>query len=393
MFHNGGTTPVDTETVSVSGNGTYTTPTGFTLPSTGTATGTYQWDAIYSGDPNNSAANDTNSLNEQVTVSLASPTIITAPSPTTVTLGPTAVTLNDAADLKGAFHATGTITFTLFHNGGTTPVDSEMVAVTGNGTYTTPTGYTLPTSGTVTGTYLWHATYSGDGNNDVASDVNNSTERVTVSAASPTLSTTPDPTTVTLGPNPVTLTDKATLEGGSDPTGTITFTLFHNGGTTSVHTETVTVSGNGTYTTPTGFTLPSTGATTGAYQWDATYSGDTNNATANDTGSADERVAVSRREPHAEHHARPDHGHARPQPGNADRYGHAGARLQSDGRDHLHTVPQWRHNAGIQRHGERDQRQRPLHVDGLPPAKHRHGKWHLPVGRDLQRRRQQRGRE
>ena len=36
---------MDTETVAVNGNGTYTTPTGYTLPTTGTVTGTYQWDA------------------------------------------------------------------------------------------------------------------------------------------------------------------------------------------------------------------------------------------------------------------------------------------------------------------------------------------------------------
>ncbi len=39
------------------------------------------------------------------------------------------------------------------------------MTVSGNGTYTTPTGYTLPTTGTVTGTYQWNATYSGDTNN------------------------------------------------------------------------------------------------------------------------------------------------------------------------------------------------------------------------------------
>ena len=97
-----------------------------------------------------------------MTVSAASPTITTAPNPTTVTLGTTAVTLKDTADLEGGFHPTGTIIFTLFHNGGTTPVDTETVTVTGNGTYTTPTGFTLPATGTVTGTYQWDATYSGD---------------------------------------------------------------------------------------------------------------------------------------------------------------------------------------------------------------------------------------
>ena len=45
-------------------------------------------------------------------------------------------------------------------------MDTESVAVHGNGTYTTPTGFTLPTTGTVTGTYQWDASYSGDGSNN-----------------------------------------------------------------------------------------------------------------------------------------------------------------------------------------------------------------------------------
>ena len=49
-FFDGDATPVDIETVTVSGNGTYTTPTGFTLPTTGTVTGTYQWNATNSED-------------------------------------------------------------------------------------------------------------------------------------------------------------------------------------------------------------------------------------------------------------------------------------------------------------------------------------------------------
>ena len=293
LFHNGGPTPVDTETVTVNGNGTYTTPTGFTLPATGTVTGTYQWDAAYSGDANNTPASDTGSVAEQVTVHAASPTLGTIPNPTTVTLGANPVTLTDTATLESGFNPTGTITFTLFHNGGPTPVDTETVTVTGNGTYTTPTGFPLPSSGTATGTYQWDATYSSDANNNTASDTGSVAEQVTVNIASPTLGTIPDPTTVTLGPDPVTLTDTATLEGGFHPTGTITFTLFHNGGPTPVDTETVTVNGNGTYTTPTGFTLPATGTATGTYQWDATYSGDANNNGASDTGSVAEQVTVN----------------------------------------------------------------------------------------------------
>ena len=56
----------------------------------------------------------------------------------------------------------------------------------------------------------------------------------------------------------VKLTDSASLSGGDNPTGTITFYLFAPGvtpnGTDSnnVYSDTVTVSGNGTYTTSTG---------------------------------------------------------------------------------------------------------------------------------------------
>ena len=259
---------MDTETVTVSGNGTYTTPTGYTLPTTGTVTGTYQWDASYSGDGNNNTASDNNAPTEQVTVSPASPTLSTTPSPTTVTLGTTTPPiLTDSATLAGGYHPTGTITFTLYL--GSTLVDTETVTVSGNGTYTTPTGFTLPTTGTVTGTYQWDATYSGDGNNNTVSDTTPRNEQVTVSPASPTLSHDPQPDHVTLGTTtPPTLTDTATLSGGYHPTGTITFTLLR-WAARLVDTETDTVSGNGTYTTPTGYTLPTTGTVTGTYQWDA----------------------------------------------------------------------------------------------------------------------------
>src|SRR5262249_30377812 len=151
-------------------------------------------------------------------------------------------------------------------------VHTETVAVNGNAPYTTPTGFTLPSGGAATGTYQWDASYSGDSYEDRGGGNEGRTEQVTDSAASPTITTVPTPTTVTLGTSPVTLTDIARLANGFDPTGSITFTLFHNG--TLVHTETVAVNGNAPYTTPTGFTLPSGGAATGTYQWDASYSGD-----------------------------------------------------------------------------------------------------------------------
>src|SRR5256884_182852 len=116
-----------------------------------------------------------------------------------------------------------------------------------------------------------------------------------MSVNNPTLSTTPDQTSVTLGP-PVTLKDTADLEGGSNPTGIITFTLVGPDGTTVVDTEMVLVNGNGLYSTPTGFTpgvTPSGPDLTGTYQWNATYSGDDNNNAASDIDDPNEQVTVN----------------------------------------------------------------------------------------------------
>ena len=278
-----------TKDVTVSGNGAYSAST--TLPTTGTVAGTYTWTAHYTGDANNTAADDQGGADERTTVSPASPTLTTTPIPTAVTLGDTAPpVLTDSATLSGGFDPTGTITFALFQ--GSTLVDTETATVTGNGTYATPTGFTLPSGGAAAGAYQWVAVYGGDANNAMVSDSNPAAEQVTVSPANPTLTTTPSPTAVTLGDAaPPTLTDSATLSGGFDPTGTITFALFQ--GSTLVDTETATVTGNGTYATPTGFTLPSGGAAAGAYQWVAVYGGDANNAKVSDGNPVAEQVTVN----------------------------------------------------------------------------------------------------
>jgi hypothetical protein len=71
------------------------------------------------------------------------------------------VILKDSATLSGGIRPTGTITFELFGPDGVTIVDKETVAVNGNGTYVTPTGF-VPTA---PGVYNWVAIYSGDLNN------------------------------------------------------------------------------------------------------------------------------------------------------------------------------------------------------------------------------------
>src|SRR5437773_9646965 len=59
---------LDKETVYVNGNGSnYITPVGYTLPANA-PTGTYQWDAVYSGDANNVGDSFFNDPSEQVLV-------------------------------------------------------------------------------------------------------------------------------------------------------------------------------------------------------------------------------------------------------------------------------------------------------------------------------------
>jgi hypothetical protein len=113
------------------------------------------------------------------TVNKASPTLLTSSNPQgTFYAGTSAPILQDSAVLSQGYRETGTITFTLFYSGHSVPVDTEVVMVSGNGTYTTPKGYTLPNA-TVTGLYFWAATYGGDGNNDAASDNNGKGEQAT----------------------------------------------------------------------------------------------------------------------------------------------------------------------------------------------------------------------
>src|SRR5262249_747244 len=139
---------IHTETVTVSGNGTYHTTTGFVA----NATGTWHWVATYNGDSNNNSES-TGPLDEPVPILPPGVLSFTRNSnPTMVTLDPNKVTLADTALLAGGNSPTGTITFTLVSPGGVT-VNTETVTVNGNGAYTTPTGFTLPTSGPVTGTY------------------------------------------------------------------------------------------------------------------------------------------------------------------------------------------------------------------------------------------------
>ena len=99
-----------------------------------------------------------------------------------------------------------------------------------------------------------------------------------------------NPTIVTHASAPVpvggTITDTATLAGGVNPTGTITFQVFGPNNATCAgipaFTSTKTVAGNGNYTSDP-FTVPAAGS----YRFVATYSGDANNSPAGPTACPD----------------------------------------------------------------------------------------------------------
>ncbi|MGH3205851.1 MAG: DUF1573 domain-containing protein [Streptosporangiaceae bacterium] len=125
-------------------------------------------------------ASATASLTLQGQSAKASPTISTSPSGA----GAAGITVTDTAALSGGSNPSGTITFNLYGPSATadcstTAVDTEQVTVGGDGSYTTPNGYTTSQAGT----YWWTASYSGDtANNTVSSGCG--AESVTITPAS-----------------------------------------------------------------------------------------------------------------------------------------------------------------------------------------------------------------
>jgi hypothetical protein len=255
-----------TSTVPVNaGNGNYTSG-----PFTANAAGTYRWIAVYSGDTNNAGvATACNDANESSVVIRATPTIVTTASPSV----PIGGAISDTATLAGGISPTGTITFTAFGPNNATctglPAFTSTVPVTGNASY--PSGPFTPTAA---GSYRWIAAYSGDvANAAVSTACNDANETNNVTPTTPTIVTSATPA-ATLGAGPI--ADTATLSGATNPTGTITFTLFGPNNATCtgapIATSTRTVTGNGNYPSD-----PFTPTAAGTYRWIAAYSGDTNN--------------------------------------------------------------------------------------------------------------------
>ncbi len=281
-----------TSTVPVSGNGTYRSE-----PFTPAAAGTYRWRVTYSGDANNQAAGPTGCGvdAETVVINRATPAISTVASPATVLGSP----ISDHATLSAGAAPTGKITFHVY--GPTndtctgTPAASSTSNVSGNGTY-----QSAPFTPGAPGSYRWVASYSGDANNSAAGPTacTDSAEAVkvvpTIPPTQPDLASTASPGVPAGSP----VHDTAQLNGGSNPTGTITFQLYGPANDTcsgaAVFTSTVAVAGNGTYTSASFAPIQA-----GTYHWVASYSGDDANRPAGPTACGDlaETVVVSRAQP------------------------------------------------------------------------------------------------
>jgi uncharacterized repeat protein (TIGR01451 family) len=274
-------TALYTETDALSG--THAATTGG--PAVNTA-GTYHWTASYPGDGNNNAASST-CASEAVTIAKATPTIATTPNPASAIVG---AALNDTAHVSGGSSPTGNVTFSLFGPADATcsgtALYTKTVALSGSDAATTD-GPAVSAAGV----YHWTATYNGDGNNNTASSACAS-EAVTVGKGSPTIATTPNPSSATVG---AALNDTAHVSGGSSPTGDVTFNLYSPADATctgaALYTKTVALAGRDAATSD-----GPASSVAGTYHWTATYNGDANNSSASST-CASEPVDVGKASP------------------------------------------------------------------------------------------------
>jgi hypothetical protein len=192
---------------------------------------------------------------------------------------------SDSATLAGGFNPGGTVSFQLFAPADTTcqtPIASQDTTLAAG----------IASSGNVgvggPGTYNWVATYGGDPNNNPVSS-GCGAEPFLVAKYAPSITTTPSGSVPAGG----TVSDTATVYGGLNPGGSVTFQLFAPGDTTCT-TPTATTTGTLITGTASSGNVPTGGV--GTYKWVATYNGDaTNNGVTSPCGS--ETVVVTKATP------------------------------------------------------------------------------------------------
>jgi hypothetical protein len=270
----GGTT---ISTAAVSGDGSYTPAQSFTPSSAGD----YWWYASYGGDLGNAPAAATCGASMGRTV-VQSPTI-TLNAPATSTLNATISHTEIAASLSGvAVNAGGSLTFTVFGPESVAPTNCSVGGIQIGSDSVHGTGSLSPASGFTpasVGDYWWYASYTGDSSDPAAASNCGAQMAETVVRATTALSLDPASTNTTTGSSPATPIS-ASLLGGVDPTGTVTFSVFGPQASPPVSCTAegstvgaASVKDDGTYASASNF-IPSA---TGDYWWYATYSGDAAN--------------------------------------------------------------------------------------------------------------------
>ena len=255
-----------------------------------TKTGVYNWIATYNGDVNNVPVSST-CTSEEVVIVPTTPVIQTTASAG----GIVGISIHDSATVGGGFNPTGTVTFALYAPGDTTCTSTNLVA--GNAAFSNVAlsggSATSPDFSTSqVGTYEWIATYNGDVNNNAVS-TNCGDEAVVVKPGTPSIVTVPTPGTGAIG---TVIHDSATVSGGFNPTGTVTFALYAPGDTKCTGTNLVGGMAGFANIALSGGAASSAGFTTtaaGTYNWVATYNGDSNN-TAVTSACGAEQVVITK---------------------------------------------------------------------------------------------------
>ncbi len=232
----------------------------------------------------NPGLNGSGSGSAQLTVNPVPPTVTTNAIPGGTGL-PQGTTVTDSATVTGVAGAatpTGSVVFFLCTpsqvtaagcpspNG--TQVGAAKTLNAGGSALSDSTSLTV-----IPGTYCWRAQYSGDSNYAPASHTDATAECFNIATPPLVINTQPNPTTGTVLQDP--LADVATVTGGNNPTGTLTFNLFAPSDPpcsgAPVFTSTATVNGPGQYLSG---TFPAAQVNiAGTWNWVVVYSGDANN--------------------------------------------------------------------------------------------------------------------
>jgi hypothetical protein len=251
-----------------------------------TQTGTYYWQATYSGDSNNNGATST-CTSEAVTVTaLSSTTATTVKDATTGVawsgLEATGASAYDTATVttSNGFIATGTVSYSFFSNGTCAVPASATDMVNLNADGTVPNSNTEGPLAAIS--YAFQATYSGDsnyaGSTSACEPFSVPTGLVLAATSTRTATTVIDAATKAAWSGSETIgasaydTATVTTSNGFTATGTVSYSFFSNGtcaGTPGA-TDTVTLTAAGLV--PNSHTEGPLAARSYAFQ--ATYSGD-----------------------------------------------------------------------------------------------------------------------